>query len=75
MMVFEYLQLRSSGSGGVEPPNSEASTNAPTDLIQEPADNVASTSPSTSSDPHDVPLSNSLTEESPTETTDISATN
>jgi hypothetical protein len=58
-----------------EPPNSEASTNASMNLIQEPADNAASASPSASSHPHDVPLSNSPTDESPTETTDISATN
>ena len=58
-----------------EPPNSKASTNVLMDLIQEPADNAASVSPSTSPHPHDVPLSSSLTDESPTETTDISATN
>jgi hypothetical protein len=45
------------------------------DLIQEPADNATSASPSTSSHPHDVPLSNSPIDESPTETTDIFATN
>lgn len=58
-----------------EPFNSKTSTNVPLDRIQEPADNLASTSPSTSSPPPDVPLSSSPTDESPTETTDISATN
>jgi hypothetical protein len=45
------------------------------DLIQEPADNAASASLSHGSHPHNMPLSNSPTDESLTETTDISATN
>lgn len=63
------------GNASQEPPNSEASTNTLIDLIQEPTDNAASASLSTSSYPYDISLSNSPTDKSPIETTDISATN
>jgi len=73
--LVDAIALDPVGNASQEPPNSEASTNAPMDLIQEPADNAASASPSSRPHPHDVPLSNSPTDESPTETTDVSATN